>query len=100
MAVLQENIQAYDFIQERISQVCTTEQLEAEEEDEMKQRSHHAELQEAYQYSSMPVRLGTMATRYRKLSASYSTAKMSSGPTHARPMNKSLPISKNIAEPS
>ena len=49
MAVLQENIQAYDFIQERISQVCTTEQLEAEEEDEMKQRSHHAELQEAYQ---------------------------------------------------
>ena len=46
MAVLQENI---DFIQERISQVCTTEQLEAEEEDEMKQRSHHAELQEAYQ---------------------------------------------------
>lgn len=47
MAVLQENILAYDLIQERMSQVCTDKQLEAEEADEMRQRSHNMKLQES-----------------------------------------------------
>lgn len=49
MAVLQENILAYDLIQERMSQVCTDEQLEAEKADEMRQHSHNMKLQESYQ---------------------------------------------------
>ena len=49
MAVLQENILAYDSIQERMSQVCTAEQLEAEEADEIRQHSYNTKLQELYQ---------------------------------------------------
>ena len=65
MAVLQENIQAYDFVQERISQVALPNSWKPKKQMRWSNVVTMRSCRKHTKYSSMPVRLGTIATRYR-----------------------------------